>query len=397
MPAPTYAYRTFGFKEGTTELDATVALCAIPDAIESVLKARYHLDYLFMTGVGNALGTAIDPATAGFIGGCIEGSNNYYMHNLARRFKMKGRSELGQNLWFYNDAGLNTLATALINSNNLLWANNVRFNTTFNSSYWDTSTQLGIQFRKVGTSTWNTHWLLGETLPQQQSVTKNVLFDTALNPGDNVEARAVIVNAEGTFYQATPITITLLDRVFEYDALYRASGACVDTGQVNVSFWVKENDMLDLSTVTTVSSNTGIYFWKNIELTTKADAGWYMGLDNDKSFYVDSTGQVTHYQDCPIAPPQVTLAVEDDIYGNMQVWATLDGIKAYNVTIVGRIDVDPLNATPFGADFEIIISAGNTTGTDVGFSFVRNPSVTYYWQNAATIPAGFVINKQMPI
>lgn len=386
MAAPNSAYRSEVIHDGTTIANSAKGLIAIPSAEEAVLKARFYLDWIMAFE---------KDGVRGFIGGVTHLSDNYYMHNTARHYTLRGRGPAGQLIYWFNEAGLNTLGISIINGANLYWANNVRFNITFKSAWFVNTSQMGIQYRLAGSGTWNTHWILGESLPQQQQVTSNRLFDPNLAPGQNLQVRPIIVNNEGSYYGDIEL-ITLLDRVYQYDAFFRTS-ACNDSGQINVSFWIKEGDADDLSTVTTTSSSTGIFFWKNIELTTKADSGWYMGLQEDKSFFVNSNGEVTHYQNCPVSPPVITLAVEEDVNGNMQVWATLDGPQPNIITVTGRIDVQPDEATPAGESFTITIAAGQVVATDPNFAMPRTSGVTYYWVGVGSAPGGYVINKQMPI
>lgn len=383
MAAPSYAYT--GYK---------IALQSTGGQVDHYL-AKIHVDEethleLFYLDEIIALGNSTEEGWAGVV---YPPSPNYQYHNILRHGTMRHQGS-GVVL---NDGGLNTLGEATILSNNLLWANNVRFNVNYKSAYYVDTSQYGIRYRKVGTGTWLTWLVLGEALPENTEVTSNRLFDPGLNPGDNLEVKAVLINAEGTYEEGDTMIVMLQDRVFQIDNYYRASGACVDTGQVNVALWAKESDIEYIdTTLTTISSSTGVFLWKDIEMTVKADSGWYIGHWGDKSIYVDSSGQVTHYQLCPVSPPVITLSVEYDSGLSATVWATLSAAQSFDVTITGSIDVHPTTTTPERKEFSITILAGNVIGSDADL-FVKNPSTTYYWTTYGSVPGGFVFNNQTPI
>src|SRR5690606_23144952 len=102
MAAPPNAYYTIPM---TLEYNSVKinSLVAIPDTTKEVLKARFYLDIILVVDRYDANGNKIP----GFIGGCLVGSANYYMHNTFRWFKLRGAGY--SNYVFFNDAGLNTL------------------------------------------------------------------------------------------------------------------------------------------------------------------------------------------------------------------------------------------------------------------------------------------------
>lgn len=385
MAAPSTAYsnRVIDIKKGASVYTHYIAKIHVDEATH---KAMFYLDGLVSMKLD---GQEI------WLGVVKQGSPNYKMHNLLRHGTIRKYKE-GPSI-ILNDGGLNTLGKATILSNNLLWANNVRFNVNYKSARYVDTSQFGIRYRKVGSGAWTTWWVSGEGLPENTQVTSDRLFDPGLNPGDNLEVKGVLVNAEGIYEEDDSMIVSLQDRVFQIDNYYRASGACVDSGQVNVALWAKESDIEYIDTsLTTTSSATGVFLWKNIEMTVKADSGWYIGHWGDKSIYVDSSGQVTHYQLCPVSPPQISLSVEYDSELNGTVWATLSAAQSFNVTITGSIDVHPTTTTPERKEFSITILAGNIIGSHADL-FVKNPSTTYYWTTFGSVPGGFVFNNQTPI
>ena len=138
-----------------------------------------------------------------------------------------------------------------------------------------------------------------------------------------------------------------------------------------------------------------IYFYKNIENTIKADAGWYYGLDTNKSYEVDSGGQVVRYELCTISRGDINLALEQDLEGNLspvQASLTIPWLSS-DIVISGRVDINPSTGTPYGKDFSVTILAGEIFAQDTDFFLTPEEGVNYYWQNVGSDPSGFVINK----
>lgn len=211
----------------------------------------------------------------------------------------------------------------------------------------------------------------------------------AANDPDFVSDGQAYANAYGS---CVADTVSLL----QYDAYYRQT-ACDTAGQQNRILCGTQEDFEDLSTVTTEPQDTGIFFYKDLSGLVKIDSGWYMGLDNNKSFFADSQGQITHYEECTMPLPALHLAVEEDVDGNMQVMAMLSAPYTADVIVGGRIDVNPLNATDDGVSFNITIPQGSQQATDPNFVLERDPNVTYYWQNWHVTPNNFTVNRQDPI
>lgn len=105
MAVPQSAYTGDIFNEGTTASNANTALIAVPDVDNATLKSRFYLDITLATAEG-AANNAL--TKQGFIGGCIIGSDNYYMHNISRIYTLE-ETYNGQDVILFNDAGLNTL------------------------------------------------------------------------------------------------------------------------------------------------------------------------------------------------------------------------------------------------------------------------------------------------
>lgn len=88
---------------GSTTKDARIG---IYDANVATLKTRYYLDFIRGVSEYDANGVEVVDKS-GFIGGCVIGSDNYYMHNTARHWSVG--SLTASNEVLFNDAGKNTL------------------------------------------------------------------------------------------------------------------------------------------------------------------------------------------------------------------------------------------------------------------------------------------------
>lgn len=182
-----------------------------------------------------------------------------------------------------------------------------------------------------------------------------------------------------------------------YLSIYRSSAPCVQAGEEGRTVAMDETSFDDLSTLTETPIASGLKMYKDLSGSVFADSGWYFGLHSGKSFFVDFGGQVTHYAPCTVAPPAINLTVLDRIGGGYDVGATIGSSLPNDITIVGRVDTNPVSSTPDGADFEVTILAGQTEGFDTTFTLDKLPGMTYHWLYATASPGTFIINKKMPI
>jgi len=371
MAAPIEAYTGLSLFTGDCEHRQ-----AILDPNYSTFKTRFYLDEV----IGGKSGVI----------GCVTplGENAGY-HNMATR---GGKGRIGSKI-VLNDAGLNTLGKPTLNSNSLQWANNVRNSYTFLSAYYVDSSFTGVRFR-VGAGAW-TEVSFFTTLPMATSQTVTKDFDSGLTKGTVIEMQAIIKNAEGDKY-SDPINIALKSNIYQNDVFKRTT-ACNAVGQTTVSLWNTQDTLDLLPTIPeNTSTATGVYLYTDIEQTAKAGTGWYIGLDGDKVFFVDGTGQITHYVMCSDVKGTIYLSLEQDGEGFLNpVHAFVDPVyTVVDIVVTGRVDIQPVGSTPDGKDFTITIPAGVGVGEMTDFNLPYSGSETYYWQNVSSVPTGFTIETQ---
>lgn len=389
MAAPNSAYRAFSYwllPPGAEDVeDAVEHLLAILQTNKATHLARFYLD-----DVVAILGA--DGVTEGVYGVIYPGTDNYQMHNISRHGAARHRG-IGNGV-VLNDAGLNTLGIAIMNTVLVSWANNVMINMTHRSSWYDNSSQLRVRFR-VGSGAWLNDLLSDTVLPQQTAETKDRLFNPIGEEGQVVEVQAGIVNPEGTYYSPS-MFVPLGKKVTRMLALFRPDGPCALETEGEGSAWIFEEDFENLDTIPEgVAAQTGIYFYNSIYMDTPAPAGWYFGLMGNRSFYVSITGEVQRYLIC--APPPVgTIYVgyEYDFNDQRTLMAIVNSPAAVDITITGRIDTNPSSSTPNGQSFTIVIPAGQNQGMDANFDLDFDPLYTYYWQTVTSIPSGYTIITQ---
>lgn len=226
MSAPNSAYLNESFKEGTTDANAKQALIAIPDVSNATLKTRFYLDETLGKADGASGGTLINH---GFVGGCIVGSANYYMHNIARHHTLRETIN-GQEVVFFNDAGLNTLGRV---NNPLLTSVNIENfiiqQIISNSAFW-VSGVYGVQINKDG-SGWVTPVSVNQAMDSQVTMS-NINIADSVEFNENIQLRLFHQNDEGTYYsliinqkvQAAPI-------VMKFDATYASYANNAPTSQ----------------------------------------------------------------------------------------------------------------------------------------------------------------------
>lgn len=382
MAAPNSAYRSEVIHDGTTIANSAKGLIAIPSAEEAVLKARFYLDWVMAFE---------KDGVRGFIGGVTHLSDNYYMHNTARHYTLRGRGPAGQLIYWFNDAGLNTLGLAAINSTVVSWANHVILDISFFSSWHNNSTGIGIRFR-VGSGSWSINNFPGAP-PKEQSVTSERTFITPYSPGQNMEVQAFITNEEGT-YHAPSQFVLLGDNINQFEAFFRSTPC--ESGTATRSVWLTETMYNDLDTVPEGSAAiTEVWFYKDVKLTIPADSGWYYGIQENKSFFVASDGMVQQYVVCtPPSTGTLVLGLEVDAGGFlMGIQAFINPQYGANLTISGRIDTDPFNATIDGIPFTINIAAGQSGGYQSLIGML-DPNKDWYWVGISGVPSGYDLITQ---
>lgn len=374
MSAPKTAYRKYSqfLRQGTANIEHLIAKLQISDATH---KQRFYLD--------GYMSAKLPDGTDGALGYVALGSVNSNMHNLTTRGGVIRGMAGGQVVQLLNDAGLNTLGRSDISDIELNWANNVRVLLEYISAWYLDSTQIGIRFRKNGSTSWNTLWIDKGYVAKQNVLNRKILFESLSEKGDGIEIQSIIVNNEGVFYSSSK-NVLLDDNIYNYDAFKRNS-ACNDTGQEVISFWITQGSLDLLPEITEVSSSTGVFIWNNIEATSPVSDGWIFGIDNNKSFEVVG-GELVRYEECTLTLPIIFVSAEQDaITGLYVVHVSLSSKLDYNVTINGRMDIsDPstINAKPFS----ITIPSGNQIAQSQEFDLSDG---TYRFYNVSTTPSGF--------
>lgn len=216
---------------------------------------------------------------------------------------------------------------------------------------------------------------------------------------DSIAASDPNFNSEGQAFANSVGTCSIDTGALQaFVAFYRPMSACDTRGQYSTMICGTQQDYDYLTTIVSeVDQETGIYFYRDTTGLVPIDEGWYMGLDNTKSFYADSNGQIRLYQNCAAQLPSAHLSVSTDGSGVMTVTCTLGEAYPADLTIQGRVDTNPINVSSEGMDFEVIVPMGSQSASAANFNLVRNPSRTYYWHIWVVLPNNFIITKQQPI
>lgn len=224
-PANSFRQKTLKQTKGSTTLDC---LIAIPNATEAVLKQRFYLDVLLAVDEYDASGNRI----AGFIGGCVVGSQNHGMHNSNRIFTLKGTQGVNGQIDFFNDAGLNTLGkiTNPLGTNEMPDIVNDEIGTLevearFRSAWWVNTSKQGFEWKVPGfansTNNLGTQAMATDIVHQYLMSENDQWYHKA---GDLLEIRAYVENAEGTFYSNwKSVTVKPRQLVMKYNVQYASS------------------------------------------------------------------------------------------------------------------------------------------------------------------------------
>lgn len=367
--APAGAYRAWKAHDGTTTANSIKADVAIPNASEAVLKSRFYLDHFYSSGVGGA-SSNIDPATTGFIGGCVVGSDNYYMHAEARRWTMRIRHpSSGQQIQLFNDAGLNTLGKAEIGPLGIssLWANYIRANLTFKAAWYVNTTQFGFEYKKPSDSSWVRVPLNPPaSIPQQQTITDTWRLPGSMTPNTDYQLRFYNINAEGT-YLSPPFPITTDEYIYEEIFEVRTSPCTLSLTKLKLYF--SSDTRATMSTLTGTPVTADLYAWDDDTFSTNPATGWYYSHDDGYSYYYDSNFGFTHRQFCtPV--PTIKVSISITIFESGVWTATAQNITGSNfsspVTITG-VAVGSNGGSPVAnVSFSVTIPASQPSGSNSG-------------------------------
>lgn len=359
---------------GSTTKQARIG---IYDANVATLKTRYYLDFVRGVSEYDSNGNEIT-SRSGFIGGCVVGSDNYYMHNQNRIWSVGGFTQSNEVL--FNDAGKNTLGFGEWTTSPMVaYANYIIIPSHFLSAWHVNSTRIGYQVRKLGDTNWITPQLDGTptTLAQRQSLTKNVavsIFGNPFNEGDQVQVRAIVQNAEGTYYSSI-LQVTVGKNINFYSAEFRgASSSCNPGTPVDVIMDDATREWLKTFTQTGDVS-TSRYIYSSINPTTgaltPAPQGWYWGLvvgNLRRLIRINTNGEIRQSFLCPEEITEVLIVSFTRVFGSGDDYVatvTVNRSTAFTVPITITGQIQEMNGASVMRSFNYTISlAANAMTAD---------------------------------
>lgn len=375
MAAPSNAYRnkSLWMRGGTTNYEHKVAILQEDKA---TMLERFYLDDL--------VAVKVDGTNDGVIGAVIIGGDNEKMHNITTRGGVGRVRVQGQTARLLNDAGLNTKGNATIEDIIVQWGNLVALQIKYDSAYYLSSSNLGLRWR-VGGGAWS-DVTLHTYLAQNSTLSLVGEFNPDLEIGQSVELQLVHTNPEGTYYSPS-VNVVAGERVQSFDAIRRNS-PCSETGQTYETLWMFEDQVALLPTVTTEAAVTGIYVYTDYTMTTVMPSGWYLGFADDKVFFVDTNGQITHYTICAPSIPTLYVAAEyqgadpELQSGKYVVVAYLSDVYTSNIVVNGRIDKTEV-AGPSAKYFTLTINAGTISAYSLPYDL--SDGVYYFFDVSSNI------------
>ena len=260
----------------------------------------------------------------GFIGYCnsrISGNGLY--HKTERFSGVRVPTSVNTTAELLNDAGLNRMpVSTALTDNQVYWYNWISVKIYVRSDFYNSTTSYGYRYR-INSGAWNVVTISSTGIAPKVSITeegRGLLLNSVVE-GATFEVQAWATNAEGTTYSNT-ITQTLDEElvVKDYDRFSAPNNPAETPVQTTIYIPRSKYDLL--STVTTNTTNTGIYFYIQdlctsavkapsayyTDFTDKVDVG---GVLKYKMYYTDSNGQVVKYEtrDIP-ANPKIRLTLD---------------------------------------------------------------------------------------
>lgn len=391
MSAPAEAYRSTSIfvrdRANSADLKTLIAIFQVD---KTTMLNRFYLDGI--------LGLALPDGTEGVVGYCRIGSVNYYMHAAPRLGSVAIADP--SNCVAMNDAGLNTLGYTQMNLVKTRASNRIKINTTFKSAYYLNSTDIGFEWRKNGVGSWNV-FSLGAGPVAKVIDTSDKAFSTNLVKDDQINVRSYIINDEGNF-QGAETSFLVTGPVYPFGANKRES-MCDNTSTLYTFYMLDDYyNQLD-DAIFPEARATGIFGWKNEDMTIPMDGGYYAGLSgvSGKVFIVGSDGQWIQYGMCDIAPPpkivgiQMIAIFENGAYRFHVQVNRQDHTYGGSITIGGNIAAFDSNNNQVGAGGNGSGAWQGTLGTgidsiDIPTSYMptNNPNVAYYQPTVTINPGG---------
>lgn len=380
MAAPASYYLPAKAQLGTTVANSVKADISIFDMTEAQLKERLYLDYLSWVVHGGV---------KGFIGGCVIGSDNYYMHNANRRWT--GRSTIVNNIQFFNDAGRNTLGIGSSAFNAIHAYSNliVIQNAVFKSSYHSNTFGYGFEFR-LGAGAWQKHTMPNSTIQERQEVSGRMVIRKSpkLNEFTQYQIRVFLENEEG-IYNFGNIGFISVSDYLDNPAFLKRSSACATAGQTQIVGFMESLKLAQLPNLTTTpQSGLGLFAYKDDVDFVELDTAWYSEGQQDSYFYSKGVG-FTHKEVCTIGPTimlWVTVKVWQN--GTYTIDAVTDQAGAGAVTYSGTVQALNSAGTPVASfPVNVTIAGGQLSGTNSGVHNIINPAQYANW-NVSGTPSG---------
>ena len=234
----------------------------------------------------NRSGIAYANYHQGFIGYCNSRNSGNGLYHKTERFSGCGVPTTAQaSAELLNDAGLNRKpVSSALTDNQVYWYNWISVKIYVRSDFYNSTTSYGYRYR-INSGTWNVVTVSSTGIAPKISITeegRGLLLNSVAEDA-TFEVQAWATNAEGTTYSNT-ITQTLDEElvVKDYDR-FSAPNNTAET-PVQTTIYIPRSKYDLLSSVTTTTTNTGIYFYIQ-DLCTSA-------VKAPSAYYTDFTDKV---------------------------------------------------------------------------------------------------------
>ncbi len=304
---------------------------------DSVRKAKI-LDIFKLDDFVTIQHSTVGKSFVGFIN--PSGANAPY-HNSTRHSRGRVGKDTVEHI-LLNDAGLNRMpVSTALTDNQVYWYNWISVKIYVRSDFYNSTTSYGYRYR-INSGAWNVATVSSTGIAPKVSITeedRGLLLNSVVE-GATFEVQAWATNAEGTTYSNT-ITQTLDEElvVKDYDRFSAPNNPAETPVQTTIYIPRSKYDLL--STVTTNTTNTGIYFYIQDLCTSavKAPSAYYTDFTDKvdvggvfKMYYTDSNGQVVKYE-------------TRDIPANPEIRLTLDWLFDMEMKKIWYANFDLLNVT----------------------------------------------------
>ena len=272
-----------------------------------------------------AKGTATTPEM-GFIGYCNSRSSGNGLYHKTERFSgVRVPTTAQASAELLNDAGLNRKPELEISQPlpdiEPKFANWINLTLAGRSAFYTNTEDTGISY-KINSGSWVDVWL-DENYSLKEKINRylrginsrgggdnNISLPVTFIKGDTIYFRAISKNTEGTKYGEDVYNFIADENIFRFIA-WRLESPSGDILEDAFAFCY-EGEESDLASVTTTPTATDIILYYNEYFlnTETLDSGWWLLNEYpEKAFWVDSNGQVTHYNTRTMSTPYIRLCV----------------------------------------------------------------------------------------